>query len=271
MSDENKAGEGGNNLDRFESRLNQITSAVANLAKSQQSQQSQTARQRLQAYESSLDGRVKTTEGAIEAAEKALATAHDEGDGLALARAQRQLTEAVSSHERAKTERSTFEQRKREAERKAQEAPARDAAQPQQQAEGDDANLRDWKKKNASWYGVDTDMTKAALSINEKIKEAGVIEVGSKEYFEVIDRQMAQRYPDKFNKAPDTGGGSGGEGTRRPQSRDSGRVPQSVYEGWKRMGIDVEDPKVIDRMLQHREKAVGKGILPPEFVRERIM
>ena len=105
-------------------------------------------------------------------------------------------------------------------------------------------------------------MTRAAHEIDGRIRAAGAIPVGSKEYFKAIDREMSSRFPDKFGGTPTTAGGGGGGGT----SPRKGRIAQSIVEGWRRMGINVNDPKVIERMTKHRELAVSKGILPQEPV-----
>jgi len=67
-------------------------------------------------------------------------------------------------------------------------------------------------------YGVDTDMTKAAHEVDRSIREAGVIPVGSQEYFKAIDRQMAQKYPDRFRSPPDTAAARG----QRPAAQRAG-------------------------------------------------
>jgi hypothetical protein len=122
----------------------------------------------------------------------------------------------------------------------------------------DTTNLDNWKQRHASWYGVDKDMTAKAHQIDGQIRAAGVYPVGSVEYFNAIDREMRRLYPDKLTGSPATAGGGGAP----PVRSGGGRVAASVMEGWRRMGINVSDPKVVARMLQHREVAVSKGILP---------
>jgi hypothetical protein len=265
MSEENETG------GRFEKRLDQITNAVAFLAKGQQDSAAAATRSRIQQYEARLTNDIRSGEEAVSAAERDLAKAYDDGDGALIAKAQRALTEKVTGFEGAKRAKTDYEARMRAAERKAKaEASKPKPKDTDDKVDVDDANLKSWKSKNKEWYGVDDSMTKAAHDIDEKIRAAGVIDVGSSEYFEAIDRQMAQKYPDRLNNIPDTGGGSRNS-RQASNSADRGRISNSVIEGWRRMGINVDDPKTIDRMVGHRQTAVDKGILPQEPIRERII
>jgi hypothetical protein len=113
-------------------------------------------------------------------------------------------------------------------------------------------------------------MTRDAMAISDRIRNAGAIPVGSKEYFAVIDRELKNKYPDRLGGAPETAGGGGGQAPGAGTAR-RGRVHQSVLDGWRRMGIDVSDPKVVDRMLSHRQTAVNKGILPETPINAPVM
>jgi hypothetical protein len=150
---------------------------------------------------------------------------------------------------------------------------------PEQRGQGggadddlDTTNLDNWKKSNASWYGIDSDMTKAAHSIDASIRAAGVLEPGSSQYFEAVDRQMRQKFPDRFEGSPQTGGGSGGSTyTGGGNNRQQTRIPATVAEGYRRMGIDIDDPEVAKRMVANREIAVRKGWLPEKPNMGRIL
>jgi hypothetical protein len=113
-------------------------------------------------------------------------------------------------------------------------------------------------------------MTDKAHDIHGRIVSAGAIAVGSPEYFETIDRQMKQSYPDRFGGTPATASGDSGGGRGGGGSPAQGRIPQSVIEGWKRMGIDTSDKAVVERMIGHRSKLVDKGILTPTPVYDRV-
>lgn len=187
---------------------------------------------------------------AVLAAQEKLASAYDNGEGREIAQAQTTLTEAIAKRERADMAVEDFRARVKEAEKR--------------QSSGgdlDDTNLTKWKNKHSGWYGVDAAMTKASHEIDRQIREAGVLSVGSEAYFQAVDRQMQQRYPDKFGGTPPSGGSSSsGDGSQRSSST-SGRIQQSIADGWRRMGINVSDPETLKRMIRHRETAVQKGIL----------
>ena len=119
------------------------------------------------------------------------------------------------------------------------------------------ATLRAWKQRHADWYGVDAAMTKASHEIDRQIRANGVLSVGSKEYFDAIDRAMGQKYPDRMGGTPQTAGIDGG--TQNTATR--GRIARSVAEGYRRMGIDVDDPE--GRAADDRK--------PPESSAERLL
>ena len=151
------------------------------------------------------------------------------------------------------------------------EAEKRDGGKREEPEGGDldTTNLDSWRTKHSSWYGVDKDMTKAAHEIDAQIRGAGVLEAGSKEYFDAIDRQMSQKFPDQFKGTPRTGSGGGAPVTSGGQRQV--RIPASVADGYRRMGINIDDPKVAQRMVKNRERAVDKGWLPEQPASGRLV
>jgi hypothetical protein len=231
----------------LQERLNRLTQSMEGMTREQRQRGAQEA---IISRDNELSSAKRKAEDAVTAAEQTLATAYDNGEGVEIAKAQRALTEAVAKRERADIAVEQFRDQVKNSERKSpKEGPA------------DDGNLRAWKAKNANWYGVDAEMTKATHEIDRQIRAAGVLSVGSEEYFRAVDKQMSNRYPDKFGGTPQTGGAGGSSNPSASQRPGSGRIQQSIAEGWRRMGIDMSDPKVVDRMLQNRETAVKKGIL----------
>jgi hypothetical protein len=290
-NDEPDAGDDAGGDSRFEARLDQIASAVEGLTRTQRdisrSQEEnakalerQQLEARITAHGQRLAGEVASAESAVETAERALAAAHDEGDSTTTARAQRALSEAIAKREGAKIKleehrqaraRYDSQRQQQRGENGQREQPnARPNAQGQ---EGEDfTNLNRWKNQNSAWYGVDPEMTRAAHEIDQKIRAAGVIEVGSTDYFDAINRQMRQRYPDRLGRTPDTAGNRGGANGNGGGGGggNAGRIPASLIDGWRRMGIDVEKPETLQRMLKHREHAVRKGLLPERPVYDRV-
>lgn len=247
-------------LSPIEDRLNRITQAITGITRDQETRE---IRQRVDSVEQSIRQRTTQAENAVTIAERRVAEAYDSGDGATIARANRMMTEAIATRESVKAEAQEFARRKKQLDAQ-QQAPQRgDQVQDADEGAKDTRNLNDWKTRNSSWYGVDTDLTKAAHEVDRAIRTAGVIPVGSQEYFKAIDRQMAQKFPDRFRSTPSTAGADG-QGNRQPAPRQQGRIPQNVIDSWGRMGIDVKDDKVLARMVRNQEALVSKGILPQE-------
>jgi hypothetical protein len=257
-------------LSPIDARINRITEAVSSLTRRERERDMQSASERLRQYEGQLNRAVEQASTNVDAAERVLARAHEEGDGVAIARATREVTDAVAQREAVRLEKREFDRAKQQQERRdGGSAGARgEVKDTSADTKPDTSNLNDWKKRNGEWYGVDTEMTKAAHEIDRTIREAGVIPVGSQEYFKAIDRQMANRYPDKLRTAPDTSGG----GTQSSgQTPSTGRIPRDVLNTWSKMGIDVSDDKTLSRMVKNRERLADKGILPPEPAYGRVV
>ena len=242
----------------LEQRLARISGAVEGMT-AQQKRQSQI--DQITAKDNELVNAKREAENAVAAAEKQLAQAYDDGEGLEIAKAQRLLSESVAKVERRDADLTNWREQVKAAERKQQSAP--------KGGDLDDSNLQGWKQKHADWYGVDAAMTKASHEIDRQIREAGVLSVGSKEYFDAIDRSLSQRYPDRFGGTPETRT-SGGQQVQ-PNTPIKGRISKSIAEGYRRMGIDIDDPKTAERMLKNREAAVQKGILPSQPVQGSIV
>ena len=251
---------------RFQTRLTEIGNAVDSLARNQQKNDIQ---RKIEERAHALDQAITANEQYVTTATSQLTAAHDSGDSAAIATAQLRLTEAVSARDGAKRDRTDYEARLRAFERKAKEPPKEKEGKIKADAEPvDDTNLRDWTKKQAAWYGVDKEMTKAAQDIGKDIETVGVIDTGTPEYFEAIDRQMAAKYPDKFDSVPETGSGGGASGSTRS---NAGRIPASIIAGWERMGINTKDPAVLERMVGHRDTLVQKNILPVDMVKDPVV
>lgn len=259
------------NLSKFETRLNDIARTLSTV---QHDQQQRDSRSQMAQHEAQVAQKVRSAQGAVDAAERDLSKALEDGDGAAIAKAQRNMTERVADRERAVNVQDRFKAAMRSMEARSggsSGAPGTPGAAPQrpdQNEELETKNLEGWKSQNESWYGIDSEMTKAAHEVDQEIREAGVITVGTPEYFKAIDRKMAQRYPSRFNNAPQTAG-SGSGGGRQQAPNSAGRIPRDVVDGWARMGINVNDDATLNRMVKNRQALADKGILPqqPEYGR----
>ena len=59
-----------------------------------------------------------------------------------------------------------------------------------------------WVKSNSDWWGIDEEMTMAAMGLDKKLaKEYGADYVGTEEYFQTIDKTMRKRFPEHFEDA----------------------------------------------------------------------
>ena len=59
-----------------------------------------------------------------------------------------------------------------------------------------------WVEANSDWWGVDDEMTAAAMGLDKKLaKEYGPDYVGTEEYFRTIDKTMRKRFPEHFEDA----------------------------------------------------------------------
>ena len=56
-----------------------------------------------------------------------------------------------------------------------------------------------WVQENSGWFGVDEEMTMAAMGLDKKLKsQYGDNYAGTEEYFRTIDKTMRKRFPEHF-------------------------------------------------------------------------
>lgn len=247
---------------KLERKVDRLADALGSFVdgqqKSERSREAQDLEAQIQQFE-------RVAAAKVDDAENALADAYEEGDGRTIAAAQRKLSEATAERERISVA-------ARQAREEIKSSEHRDGGSRGEGAEPklDTTNLDNWKSTNASWYGIDKEMTKYAHELDQQIRGNGVLKQGSKEYFDAIDRQMKQRFPDQFSGSPPTGGYGGGAGGG-DAGRVRSRIPQSVADGFRRMGIDVDNPDTAKRMVKHRETAVRKGFLSEQPATGRVL
>jgi hypothetical protein len=76
-------------------------------------------------------------------------------------------------------------------------APAQEPEHPRLQA-----RTQKWIDRNSDWWGIDEEMTMAAMGLDKKLaKEYGSDYVGTEEYFKTIDKTMRKRFPEYFEDA----------------------------------------------------------------------
>lgn len=130
----------------------------------------------------------------LEEAKREYKEAYDSGDSDRLVDAQEKLTEV-------KMKSKEIERYKPEYSEDTLQSSESDV-QIQQQPQRLDSKTQAWLDKN-SWYGVDEDMSFLAMGVHRRLEREGVA-VGSDHYYNVIDNEMRQRFPEKFGNAGET-------------------------------------------------------------------
>lgn len=119
------------------------------------------------------------------------------------------------------------------------------APRPQPQI---DPRAEDWAEKN-DWFGKDTVMTHAAWGIHRQLVEAEKFDPSSDEYYDELDRRIAETFPQKFGKAQNTPRSSRPVQTVAPATRSSGannvrrtvRLTPSQVAIAKKLGVPLEE------------------------------
>ena len=131
----------------------------------------------------------------LDDAKRAYKDAYDSGDSELLAEAQDKLFDVkMKAQDIARYKPEFSEEALQEQENNVQ-MQNQPKLEPKTQA---------WLDKN-SWYGSDEDMSYLAMGIHRRLEKEGVA-LGSDHYFSVIDKEMRNRFPEKFSdtKVSDT-------------------------------------------------------------------
>ena len=137
---------------------------------------------------------IETAKGAAEAelaaAREKYKKAYEMGDADAIVSAQEEIARAT-----VKAERASFMRPQEIDEEKFNQPPP----QFQQQRPKLAPRTQRWVEENSDWWGVDDEMTAAAMGLDKKLaKEYGADYVGTEEYFRTIDKTMRKRFPEHF-------------------------------------------------------------------------
>jgi len=121
--------------------------------------------------------------GELEAAKKRLKEAFESGDSDALVDAQEQVARATLRIDKTENMRPIV----------SEETQYQPAAKELPQ------KTKSWVQTNKDWFGVDEEMTMAAMGIDKKLqRQYGADYIGSDDYFEVVDQTMRKRFPEYF-------------------------------------------------------------------------
>ena len=135
-----------------------------------------------------LDTAKNASELQVEVAKKAYKDALETGDSDRIVEAQEKLNEASFRSNQIKNYRPTLQEQEN------------DVQIPQvQQRSQVDPNLDDWTSRNP-WYGSKKSMTAYALGVHEELAdEYGAAFLGTKKYYEHIDKTMRKVFPEYFS------------------------------------------------------------------------
>ena len=123
------------------------------------------------------------------AAKRKYKEAYDAADPDELAEAQAEITRATLKIERASG-------------MKPIEVEEREFKAPAETAPKTNPRTQRWIENNSDWWGVDEEMTSAALGLDKKLqREYGSEYIGTAEYFKKIDSTMRKRFPEHFEDA----------------------------------------------------------------------
>lgn len=130
----------------------------------------------------------ESSERELEIARRNFKEAYDSGDADLLAEAQEKLIEAKQRVQKVQEYKPEFTE-------EALQTAETDVQIPQTQARLD-PKTQAWLDRNP-WYGTDDDMSYLAMGVHRRLEREGVA-LGSDHYFNVIDKEMRQRFPEKF-------------------------------------------------------------------------
>lgn len=125
----------------------------------------------------------------LDEAKRAYKEAYDSGDSEKLVDAQEKLTDAKIKEQEIERYQPEYSEETLQNEQNYAKMP--------QQPQKLEPKTQSWLDKN-SWYGVDDDMSYLAMGIHRRLEREGV-SVGSEHYFNVIDKEIRQRFPEKFD------------------------------------------------------------------------
>jgi len=127
-----------------------------------------------------------TAEMQLDNAKKKLQKAFEDGDADAFAEAQVEVTKASLRLDKAETMRPIVSE----------------PTEPPRQQTQTNPRTKQWVENNSDWFGVDEEMTMAAMGLDKKLqKQYGSDYIGSEDYFKTIDRTIRKRFPEQFGIA----------------------------------------------------------------------
>ena len=174
----------------------------------------------------------------LEQAKKNYRDAHEAGDVDKMFDAQQALSKISIEQERHRIAKDRQEAQVKEVEQQTQQPQV----QPQQAPV--DPKAQAWAEKN-EWFGEDQVMTSTAMGIHQKLSEEG-FDLSSDEYYDEIDRQLKNLFPDKLNTGRANGGSArvapaDTSASRKKQGRRTVRLTPSQVAIAKKLNVPLEE------------------------------
>jgi len=141
----------------------------------------------------------------LDAARRAYKEAYDSGDSDSVMEAQEKLNEANFRLKQAENFKMPALQQEEYVVQNTPSEPERPA----------NPRLQAWQERNP-WYGQDDEMTAAALGLHEKLKKSGEVQIGSEEYYAILDKTIRRRFPEHFEE--ETGSKAKAEPRTKPST-----------------------------------------------------
>ena len=145
-----------------------------------------------QGHTALLEQAKKVVENEISMAEAKMRIAYESGDSSAIAEAQKELTTTVLKADKIANFKPTPLQAQENQVQTVQQQPA-----PRLHYK-----TEDWRSRNP-WFGQNRRMTSYALALHEELTQDERLEPTSDEYFQRIDTEMKNRFPDAFGVTVD--------------------------------------------------------------------
>ena len=176
----------------------------------------------------------------LEQAKKNYRDAHEAGDVDKMFDAQQALSKISIEQERHRIAKDRQEAQVKQVEQQTQQPQAQS---PPQQAPVD-PKAQAWAEKN-EWFGEDQVMTSTAMGIHQKLSEEG-FDLSSDEYYDEIDRQLKNLFPEKFNNGRANGGSArvapaDTSASRKKQGRRTVRLTPSQVAIAKKLNVPLEE------------------------------
>jgi len=128
----------------------------------------------------------------LDSAKEKYKKAYEAADPDAIVQAQEAIARATLKIDRAESMRPIREEEEK------QFQPVREETQQPKVS----PRTQKWVENNNDWWGVDEEMTMAAMGIDKRLqREYGADYVGTEEYFRTIDKTMRKRFPEHFEDA----------------------------------------------------------------------